>query len=173
KRVFLHGPRAERQEGGNLGSSSADSFPRLSNEGDSPRASKRTTVSEELEGTPLEEIEPTDGFSSSQDENSSLLDHMAEGQAGVNIIKEVRNRYHEDSFFGDILREPKHYKNFDVKEGLIHLKDKGTYRLCIPDVTIDGRSAREIVIRHAHSMLAHLGAVKTLSYLRDQVWWKT
>jgi len=44
--------------------------------------------------------------------------------------------------------------------------------LCIPKVIIKGRSAREIVILEAHSMLAHLGASKMLNYLRDQVWWK-
>lgn len=41
-----------------------------------------------------------------------------------------------------------------------------------PKVLIQGRSAREIVISEAHSMLAHLGANKTLDYLRDHVWWK-
>ncbi|EPS95033.1 hypothetical protein FOMPIDRAFT_1094287, partial [Fomitopsis schrenkii] len=62
---------------------------------------------------------------------------------------------------------------FEIKEGLIHLKDKGTYRLCIPDVMIDGRSTREILIHHTHSLLTHLSAVKMFSYLRDRVWWKT
>lgn len=30
---------------------------------------------------------------------------------------------------------------------------------------------REIVLKHAHSLLAHLGAKKTLEYLRCEVWW--
>ena len=30
----------------------------------------------------------------------------------------------------------------------------------------------EIIISEAHSLLAHLGASKTLSYLRDYIWWK-
>jgi hypothetical protein len=45
--------------------------------------------------------------------------------------------------------------------------------LCIPQGLIEGRSAREIVIAHAHSILAHLRASRTLDYLRDHVWWKT
>ena len=37
---------------------------------------------------------------------------------------------------------------------------------------LQGCSAREIIISEAHSMLAHLGAHKTLDYLQDHVWWK-
>ena len=45
--------------------------------------------------------------------------------------------------------------------------------LCIPSkILINERSVRELVISEAHSMLAHLGANKTLDYLRDHVWWK-
>ena len=41
-----------------------------------------------------------------------------------------------------------------------------------PKAVIQGHSAWELVISEAHSMLAHLGANKTLDYLRDHVWWK-
>lgn len=45
--------------------------------------------------------------------------------------------------------------------------------LCIRlSVRISDEIAREIVIEYAHSILAHLGARKMLSYLREQVWWK-
>ena len=37
---------------------------------------------------------------------------------------------------------------------------------------INGRNIHEIIISEAHSVLAHLGANKTLNYLRDHVWWK-
>lgn len=37
---------------------------------------------------------------------------------------------------------------------------------------VQGRNVHEIVIAEAHSLLAHLGASKTLAYLRDNVWWK-
>ncbi|KAJ3000255.1 hypothetical protein NUW54_g6809 [Trametes sanguinea] len=33
------------------------------------------------------------------------------------------------------------------------------------------RRLREILLRQAHSVLAHLGTKKTLAYLRDEVWW--
>ncbi len=43
----------------------------------------------------------------------------------------------------------------------------------IPNVLISNRSIREIVILHAHLLLAHLGAYKTLQFLQNYVWWKT
>lgn len=55
---------------------------------------------------------------------------------------------------------------------LIYLKEAKRRLLCIPKVLVRGRSAREIIISEAHSLLAHLGAAKTLDYLWDHVWWK-
>lgn len=81
--------------------------------------------------------------------------------------------YVNDTTFAKILEEPKHFKNFKIHEGLIYLLDKDRELLCIPDKAIvEGRTIREIVISEAHSLLAHLGPAKTVSYLRDHVWWK-
>ena len=44
--------------------------------------------------------------------------------------------------------------------------------LCIPDILINNRQIREVIISHAHSILVHLGAMKTIGYLREIVWWK-
>lgn len=44
--------------------------------------------------------------------------------------------------------------------------------MCVPDIMVGNRKAREVVITHAHSILAHLGARKTLWYLRESVWWR-
>jgi len=45
--------------------------------------------------------------------------------------------------------------------------------LCIPNILIGHRTACEIVLSEAHSLLAHLGANKTLDYIQDHLWWKT
>ena len=45
--------------------------------------------------------------------------------------------------------------------------------LAIPKVTVDGQDVQELLIRQGHSILAHLSSEKTVTYLRDQVWWKT
>lgn len=89
------------------------------------------------------------------------------------LIVGIRHQYSRDPFFRRILDSPTEYRNFQVDEGLIHLCLKDKTLLCVPDVKIRERTVREIVISQAHSLLAHLGASKTLTYLRDHVWWKS
>ena len=72
-----------------------------------------------------------------------------------------------------IMDKPKDFRNFEVKDDLIYLKSNGKNLLCIPKILIKERSVHELIIAEAHSILAHLGASKTLNYLRDHVWWKT
>ena len=85
----------------------------------------------------------------------------------------MRGQYENGTFFESILKQPKQYKNFRVVQGLVILKENQREELCIPDIRVSGRSIREVIITHAHSLLAHLGAAKTLSLLRDHVWWKS
>ncbi|KAJ3790075.1 hypothetical protein GGU10DRAFT_247934, partial [Lentinula aff. detonsa] len=91
---------------------------------------------------------------------------------GIDLETKIRNQYGSDRFFKTILDRPKDYRNFEVLEGLIYLNLDDRKVLGIPDVVIQGRRARELVIDEAHSLLAHLGYSKTLAYLRDHVWWK-
>ncbi|TFY69679.1 hypothetical protein EVJ58_g270 [Rhodofomes roseus] len=187
-RVTLHGPRAQRQEGGNLAGSAQtrSTQPEPTSNGSAQTRStqpeptsnehrpRQAWVSDELEGL---SPEAQDAVLTDEHEHLTrdhgLVEHLASELEGVDLAAEVRNRYQEDPFFDDILRNPKHFKNFSIQDGLIFLKDNSTERMCLPNVTSNGRSVREIAIRHAHSLLAHLGATKTLGYLRDQVWWKT
>ena len=85
----------------------------------------------------------------------------------------LKGRYGEDPAFKPILDNPSNFTNFEIKDDLIFFRSEGTSRLAIPDVKINGQSIREVVIRQGHSILAHLGGHKTVTYLRDQVWWKT
>ena len=82
-------------------------------------------------------------------------------------------KYSEDPMFKGILNNPENFANFVIEEGLIFFRLEGTVKLAIPNVTIDGTSVRESIIKQGHTILAHLGGHKTLTYLRDQVWWKT
>ena len=92
--------------------------------------------------------------------------------AGIDLLKELKGHYQDDPMFRSILDKPKDFRNFEVKDDLIYLKMNGHNLLCIPKTTINGRNVYEIIISEAHSMLAHLGASKTVNYLRDHVWWK-
>ncbi|KAJ3554430.1 hypothetical protein NP233_g12425 [Leucocoprinus birnbaumii] len=102
----------------------------------------------------------------------TLPDIIALGDPRSDIHESIRNRYSEDSFFDLVLKDPKAYKNFEVGNGLVFMKTSGKRILCIPDVMIGDRRVREMLISHAHSILAHLGPSKTMTYLRDNVWWK-
>ncbi|KAF8989904.1 hypothetical protein BDZ89DRAFT_882411, partial [Hymenopellis radicata] len=93
---------------------------------------------------------------------------------GLNFESLVAGRYSEDPLFRKVVENPTHFKNFefDAVSKLLYLKKDDTKVLCIPRVLINRRSEQEIVISEAHSILAHLGASKTLDYLRQHVWWK-
>ena len=56
--------------------------------------------------------------------------------------------------------------------GLIYFISEGLETVAIPDVKVNGQSIREILIGQGHLILAHLGDEKTVTYMRDQVWWK-
>ena len=121
--------------------------------------------------TPQATTEPalTIDLESSSDETIPLL---VQNGPGIDLLKELRGRYAEDPFFKVVLGQPKDFRNFECKEGLVYLKENDRRVLCIPKLLVKERSTREIVISEAHSILAHLGASKTLDYLRDHVWWK-
>jgi len=85
--------------------------------------------------------------------------------SGLDLLNELRGKYNLDPTFQAILQKPGDFRNFEVLDQLIYLKEAEKKVLCIPKVLIQGRSAREIVISEAHSLLAHLGASKTLDYL--------
>jgi hypothetical protein len=101
-----------------------------------------------------------------------LIDVVADGTSGFNLPYCLRNRCAEDRFFKNILEAPKEYKNFELEGGLISLRLDQRRLLCIPQIIVEGWNAQEVIISHAHSLLAHLCAHKTLTYLHDHVWWK-
>ncbi|KAJ3558320.1 hypothetical protein NP233_g11530 [Leucocoprinus birnbaumii] len=103
----------------------------------------------------------------------SLVNLIHSAPAGIDVLSAIQNQYCEDPLFKPIAISPKEYKNFRLDNGLLLINIQGSERLCIPDVKINNRNVREILISEAHSLLAHLGARRTSDYLRDQVWWKT
>jgi RNase H-like domain found in reverse transcriptase/Integrase zinc binding domain len=105
--------------------------------------------------------------------DTSLIGTVSGGREGIDILEVIKGKYGGDLFFKAIIEKPREFQNFEVtKGGLVYLKDQGRKLVCIPKIVVDGRNIREIIIAEAHSLLAHLGMNKTLSYLRDQVWWK-
>ena len=95
------------------------------------------------------------------------------GGLGIKFPGCIRNRYDEDSFFKPILDNASDFTNFKTRDGLTFFVTEGAEVIAIPDIKVSGQGVRELLIRQGHSVLAHLGAEKTATYLRDQVWWKT
>ena len=165
KRVILH-TSAERQEGA---SGQSDPTEPLVLQTRTERVSQAVQIDEPREmPLPVASSEP-EGL------EAPLLGHIVSTSDGIDVVRTIRDRYKEDKFFQEVLSNTKHFKNFVEKEGLIFLKEKGLEALCIPDILArpQGRKIREIIITHAHSLLAHLGSYKTLRFLRDHVWWKS
>ena len=121
---------------------------------------------ENIEDNTLEDSTPIAAAS------GTLLNIVSQSLHGIDLPTELHGQYNQDPAFQPIIAQPKDFRNFEVDGQLIYLKRQGGRVLCIPKIVINGRNAREIVISEAHSMLAHLGAGKTLDYLRDHVWWK-
>lgn len=160
KRVVLRvSPPGERQEGGSTTTNKSQSV-------NSNESSEPPVIAKDFEPqvTPQEEIE--DKLA------PSLTEVIASSASDFEFPTCLKDKYSGDAFFAKVLDDPNHYKNFEVKDGLVFVCEGSRRILCIPQIMIDGRSAREIVISHAHSILAHLGPRKTLNYLREQVWWK-
>ena len=123
---------------------------------------------DETENTVVEHI----NTGSNGSKEGSLINIVSQSLHGLDLLAELRGKYGLDPTFQGILAKPNEFRNFEVEEHLVYLKKSEKKLLCIPKIEIQGRSAREIVISEAHSMLAHLGASKTLDYIRDHVWWK-
>jgi len=72
------------------------------------------------------------------------------------------------------LDSPHSFKNFETPDsGYIHLKLADWKVLCIPNIQEGEQRLQETIIDQAHSLLAHLGLKKTLTYLREYVWWES
>jgi len=83
---------------------------------------------------------------------SPTLD-IAEALDGIDIIKDLKGNYSRDATFKSIVEKPADYKNFkfDVAKGVLYLKQDSRQLLCIPDIMVNGRKIREIIIAEYRS----------------------
>ena len=119
---------------------------------------------------------PTDGseVAEAQEAEAStwLPEAILESTASINLFKEIKGHYTEDLMFKAIVEMPTQFRNFQVINDLVYVNLEGKSLLCIPNISINEKNLHEIIISKAHSILAHLGAIKTLNYIRDYLWWK-
>jgi hypothetical protein len=75
--------------------------------------------------------------------DESLLNVINSGWHGLDLAKLLANHYGEDTVFRKILETPKEFRNFEVENGLIYLKDADHRMLCVPNITYKGRNVRD------------------------------
>ncbi|QRV79630.1 Transposon Ty3-I Gag-Pol polyprotein [Ceratobasidium sp. AG-Ba] len=93
--------------------------------------------------------------------------------ASPTFLDGIKDKYSGDNLLAKVVRNPSQFKNFGVSDGLIYIKQNSGKAICVPDVEINGRRAREEAIKSTHEMLRHAGSRKTLYAMRGRVWWDT
>lgn len=93
-------------------------------------------------------------------------------EQALDIPRSFVPHYTNDKFFKAVVERPTDYSNFRLESGIIYLNTGDEDLICVPEFLHQGRSIREIIIEHAHRILAHLGASKTAQYVRARFWWK-
>ncbi|KAJ3899346.1 hypothetical protein F5879DRAFT_811067, partial [Lentinula edodes] len=167
KRFVLHGPREQRKEGGSI--PQTDTLP---NESPNLDRDSGENMPEKTAQNDLPESWPEKEKTPEVSTDMSLIAALAASRSKLDLEFVLRNQYKNDTMFKKIIEKPKEFRNFEIVNGLVYLKMQDRKVLCIPMVTVNGRNVRESIIDEAHSLLAHLGAKKTIDYLRDYVWWK-
>ena len=107
------------------------------------------------------------------EDSIDLVDWIRDRSTHSDLLELIRLGYNQDLTLKKVKEAPTQFKNFELRDGLLYLKNNRYKLLCIPvNSIINGRTLREVFISEAHSLLAHLSSVKTLAYLQDHVWWK-
>jgi hypothetical protein len=70
-----------------------------------------------------------------------LINLTTQSTEETDIVNKIRHNYDGDSFFKPILKNPTQFRNFEIKERLIYLKEQEKSLLCIPKIIIEGHSA--------------------------------
>lgn len=88
------------------------------------------------------------------------------------FLETIKRGYEDDSFFKMIVEDPTANQAFEVKDGLVWMKNnRGDLVLCIPQGVHNSRSLQEVVLEQAHRTLGHYGYQHTSEYARRWYWW--
>jgi hypothetical protein len=90
------------------------------------------------------------------------------------LLEAFKEGYEQDKLFVKIVTQPDHYPKFQLWDGLLYSNNvQGVEVLMVPRTLYVKRSIPEVLIDEAHRVLGHLGANKTLEYIRQEFWWPT
>jgi transposase InsO family protein len=97
-----------------------------------------------------------------------------DGLTSPAILKAIAEEYHRDHLFAKVLDRPDHFRDFYWLDNgvLLHRLRKGeSWRLCLPNAKLNGRSIREIFLEHYHVATGHLGAKRLTEEMNRHAWW--
>jgi hypothetical protein len=90
------------------------------------------------------------------------------------ILEDFPELYTNDKLLVKIWTNIAHFENYWRKDSLLCTYNReGKQVVCVPNALWKGRRVPEIVITDAHNVVGHLGADKTLHYIRQWFWWST
>jgi hypothetical protein len=98
---------------------------------------KQSTVNEDPQGH-LTSITPGEAITEHllSESTPHLTEIISMGDPTTDIHASIVGRYDEDPFFKRVVSEPGAFKNFEVSNRCIFLKDNNQRVLCIPDIRI-------------------------------------
>lgn len=99
---------------------------------------------------------------------------MFKGGAKNEFLDAVRRALVEDITFQKIVQRPEQYFGYVMDDGILWYmppQRPGEAVMCLPKGTVWDRALREVAMTRAHKVLGHLGAEKTLEYVRHNFWW--
>lgn len=112
-------PPVETTEGGNTVASTSNSGSTSTND----TAENLPNAAEEMSNTPVEQMSlPTEG---------TLLNIVSQSLQGLDLLAELRGKFELDPTFRAIIDKPRDFRNFEVKEQLVYLKESDKRLLCI------------------------------------------
>ena len=93
-----------------------------------------TTTATNVPGTPTSNREVSNTLENDDQgqEHTETLPLLTQSNLGVDFLSELRGAYDKDPMFRVILEKPNEYRNFEVNDRLIYLKESERRVLCIP-----------------------------------------
>jgi hypothetical protein len=83
------------------------------------------------------------------------------------FIEDIKLGYDKDKLFSLVIKEPKHYKQFVVRNDLVWTKNRGGEEvLCVPSTISGLQTLQGLVVEQAHLTLGHFSSQWMLDYIR-------
>jgi hypothetical protein len=88
------------------------------------------------------------------------------------LDEDIRGEYESDKMFSKVIETPSDHPDFEVKNGMIWMKNRGgDMVVCVPSAPSKDSTLHGHIIDQAHSIVGHFGLAKTVEYIRRWYWW--